>query len=56
LPALSSLEPKRNLISLPILNGALFDIGYDGYVTAELLPFVPGRPEKTAQAMKKIFK
>ena len=35
---------------------ALFDIGYDGYVTAELLPFEPGRPEKTAQAMKKIFK
>ena len=34
---------------------ALVDIGYDGYVTAELLPFKPGRPEKTAQAMKKIF-
>jgi hexulose-6-phosphate isomerase len=31
-------------------------LGYDGYVTAELLPFEPGRPEKTAQAMKKIFK
>ena len=35
---------------------ALADIGYDSYVTAELLPFQPGRPEKTAQAMKKIFK
>jgi len=35
---------------------ALAEIGYDGYVTAELLPFEPGRPEKTAQAMKKIFK
>lgn len=35
---------------------ALAGIGYDGYVTAELLPFEPGRPEKTAQAMKKIFK
>lgn len=35
---------------------ALSDVGYDGYVTAELLPFEPGRPEKTAQAMKKIFK
>lgn len=35
---------------------ALADIGYDGYVTAELLPFEPGRPEKTAQVMKKIFK
>lgn len=35
---------------------ALADIGYDSYVTAELLPFEPGRPEKTAQAMKTIFK
>ena len=35
---------------------ALSDIGYDGYVTAEMLPFEPGRPEKTAQAMKEIFK
>jgi len=35
---------------------ALSDVGYDGYVTAELLPFEPGRPEKTAQAMKSIFK
>lgn len=35
---------------------ALADIGYDGYVTAEMLPFEPGRPAKTAEAMKKIFK
>jgi len=35
---------------------ALSDIGYDGYVTAEMLPFEPGRPEETAQAMKEIFK
>ena len=35
---------------------ALVEIGYDGYVTGELLPFVPGRPEKTAQAMKEIFR
>lgn len=35
---------------------ALADVGYDGYVTAEMLPFQPGRPEKTAEAMKKIFK
>jgi len=35
---------------------ALADVDYDGYVTAELLPFEPGRPEKTAEAMKKIFK
>jgi len=35
---------------------ALAGIGYDGYVTAELLPFAPGRPEKTARAMREIFK
>lgn len=35
---------------------ALAEIGYDGYVTAEMLPYEPGRPEKTAKAMKKIFK
>jgi hexulose-6-phosphate isomerase len=35
---------------------ALADIDYDGYVTAEMLPFQPGRPEKTAHAMGKIFK
>ncbi len=35
---------------------ALAEIGYDGYVTAEILPFVPGRPEKTAAAMKSIFR
>jgi hexulose-6-phosphate isomerase len=35
---------------------ALTDIGYNGYVTAEMLPFEPGRPEITAQAMKEIFK
>jgi hexulose-6-phosphate isomerase len=31
-------------------------INYDGFVTAEMIPFAPGRPEKTANAMKKIFK
>ena len=35
---------------------ALAQIGYDGYVTAEMLPFEPGRPAKTVEAMKKIFK
>jgi L-ribulose-5-phosphate 3-epimerase len=34
---------------------ALAEIGYDGYVTGELIPFEPGRPGKTARAMKKIF-
>jgi hexulose-6-phosphate isomerase len=35
---------------------ALAEIHYDGYVTAEILPFAPGRQEKTAKAMKTIFK
>lgn len=35
---------------------ALARIGYDGYVTAEMLPFEQGRPEKTAAAMQKLFK
>jgi len=43
-------------VNFQTVKEALADIGYDGYVTAELLPIQPGRPEKTAQAMKKIFK
>jgi hexulose-6-phosphate isomerase len=35
---------------------ALAAIGYKGYVTAEMIPYSPGRPERTARAMKKIFK
>ena len=35
---------------------ALSEINYDGYVTAEMIPFTPGRPEKTAASMKEIFK
>lgn len=35
---------------------ALKAVKYNGYVTAEMLPFVPGRPEKTAKFMKKVFK
>ncbi len=38
------------------VKSALAEIEYDGYVTGELIPFEPGRPEKTAKAMKKIFK
>ncbi len=38
------------------LKTALTQIGYDGYITAEMLPYQPGRPEKTAAAMKKLFK
>ena len=43
-------------VNFETVKEALADISYDGYVTAELLPFAPGRPEKTAHAMKKIFK
>jgi len=43
-------------VNFQTVKEALADIGYDGYVTAELLPFETGRPKKTAQAMKKIFK
>ncbi len=35
---------------------ALAEINYDGYVTAEMIPYTPGGPEKTAAAMKQIFK
>ena len=38
------------------VKAALTEVGYDGYVTAEMVPYQPGRPEKTAAAMKKIFK
>jgi hexulose-6-phosphate isomerase len=34
---------------------ALAEISYDGYVTAEMIPYQPGRPEKTVSAMKKVF-
>ena len=43
-------------VDFQAVKAALADIGYDGYITAEMLPFEPGRPEKTAQAMKEIFK
>ena len=43
-------------VNFQTVKEALVDIGYDGYVTAELLPFEQGRPERTAKAMKKIFK
>ena len=43
-------------VDFVVVKKALADVGYDGYVTAELLPFEPGRPAKTSEAMKKIFK
>ena len=38
------------------VKAALAEVGYDGYVTAEMLPYQAGRPQKTAEAMKKLFK
>ena len=43
-------------VDFEAVKNALAKTGYDGYVTAELLPFEPGRPEKAAEAMKEIFK
>ncbi|MDI9432402.1 MAG: sugar phosphate isomerase/epimerase family protein [Planctomycetota bacterium] len=43
-------------VDFEAVKAALNEIGYDGYVTAEMLPYQPGRPQKTAAAMKKIFK
>ena len=43
-------------VDFDAIKKALKEINYDGYVTAEMIPYVRGRPEKTAAAMKKIFK
>jgi len=43
-------------VDFEAIKNALSEINYDGYVTAEMIPYEPGRPEKTAEAMKKIFK
>ena len=43
-------------IDFETVKETLAEIKYDGYITGELLPFEQGRPEKTAQAMKEIFK
>jgi L-ribulose-5-phosphate 3-epimerase len=43
-------------VDFEAVKAALAEVGYNGYVTAEMLPYQPGRPEKTADAMKKIFK
>jgi L-ribulose-5-phosphate 3-epimerase len=43
-------------VNFDAVKKALADIDYDGFVTAEVLPFVPGGPQKTALALKKIFK
>ncbi|MBN2129868.1 MAG: sugar phosphate isomerase/epimerase [Sedimentisphaerales bacterium] len=43
-------------VDFEVVKAALAEVGYDGYVAAEMLPYQPGRPEKTAEAMKKIFR
>ena len=43
-------------VNFEAVKEALAQIGYDGYITAEVLPFEPGRLKKTADAMKRIFK
>jgi len=43
-------------VDFDAIKKSLKEINYDGFVTAEMIPFVQGRPEKTAAAMKKIFK
>jgi hexulose-6-phosphate isomerase len=43
-------------VNFEAVKEALGQIGYNGYVTAEVLPFEPGRLKKTADAMKRIFK
>ena len=35
---------------------ALGDVGYDGYITAEVLPHESDRPARTAETMKQLFK
>jgi len=43
-------------VNFSAVRHALSAIGYDGYVTAEILPYAPGRPQKTARAMQSIFR
>ncbi|MHB1356088.1 MAG: sugar phosphate isomerase/epimerase family protein [Anaerolineae bacterium] len=43
-------------VNFPAVRQALLEIGYDGYVTAEMMPWTPERPGKTAAALIQIFK
>ncbi len=58
--SIGTAEGMRDLlegdVDFEAVKKALADINYDGYVTAEMIPCEPGRPEKTAKAMKQIFK
>lgn len=42
-------------VDFDAVKAALSSIGYRGYATAEILPYAPGRPAKTAKAMRRIF-
>lgn len=43
-------------VDFSAVKSALEAIGYDGYITAEVLPYQDGRIEKTIKAMRKIFR
>ena len=43
-------------VDFKAVKAVLAAVKYNGYVTAEMLPYAPGRPEKTATFMKKMFK
>jgi len=43
-------------VDFDAVKNALAEIGYDGYVTAEMIPHTPGRPERTAKTMAQLFK
>jgi len=43
-------------VNFPAVRQALLEIGYDSYVTAEMMPWTPERPAKTAEALRKIFR
>ena len=43
-------------VDFAVVKKALDEIGYDGYVTAEVLPYAPGRLEHTAKVMSDTFK
>jgi len=42
-------------VNFTAVRQALTEIGYDGYVTAEMMPWTPERPGRTAAALKQIF-
>ena len=43
-------------VDFDTIKKSLQEINYDSFVTAEMIPYEHGRPEKTAESMKKIFK